>query len=71
MLRVAPKAASNRYPYLLSSCSRAQIFSSYIQMRQYVIWRSGEASMYTIFPSFIGGRVEFFDFHNGIMNLIE
>ena len=45
MLRVAPKAASNRYPYLLS--------------------------MYTIFPSFIGGRVAFFDFHNGIMNLIE
>ena len=45
MLRVAPKAASNRYPYLLS--------------------------MYTIFPSFIGGRVAFFDFYNGIMNLIE
>ena len=29
------------------------------------------ASMYTIFPSIIGGRVAFFDFHNGIMNLIE
>ena len=71
MLRVAPKAASNRYPYFLSSCGRAQIFLSYIQMRPYVIWRSGGASMYTIFPSFIGGRVAFFDFYNGIMNLIE
>ena len=71
MLRVAPKAASNRYPYLLSSCGRAQIILSYIQMRQYVIWRSGEASMYTIFPLIIGGRVAFFDFYNGIMNLIE
>ena len=29
------------------------------------------APMYTIFPSIIGGRVAFFDFHNGIMNLIE
>ena len=37
MLRVAPKAASNRYPYLFSSCNRAQISLPYIQMRQHII----------------------------------
>ena len=37
MLRVAPKAASNRYPYLFSSCGRAQISLPYIQMRQHII----------------------------------
>ena len=39
MVRVAPKAASNRYPYLFSNCGRAQIFLSYIQMRQHIILR--------------------------------
>ena len=29
-VRVAPKAASNRYPYLFSSYSRAQIYLPYI-----------------------------------------
>ena len=96
----SPKAVSNRYPYLFSSCGRAQIFLSYIQMRQHIILRKKgrmgsvvlrwirigipicflavvelnyylHQLMYTIFSVIIGGRVAFFDFYNGIMNLLE
>ena len=40
----------------------------YIQIRNISFGEEG-MTMYTIFLLIIGGRVAFFDFHNGIMNL--
>ena len=57
MLRVAPKAASNREPIC---------FLVVVEFKYYV-----PQPMYTLFLLFIGGRVAFFVFYNGIMNLLE
>ena len=40
--RVAPKAASNRYPYLFSHCCRAQIFKYYKSLRRHIILEEWE-----------------------------
>ena len=42
----------------------------YIQIWNITFWEDG-MTMYTIFSVIIGGRVAFFDFYNGIMNLLE
>ena len=57
MLRVAPKAASSRDPIC---------FLVVVEFKYYVL-----QPMYTLFSLFIGGRVAFFVFYNGIINLLE
>lgn len=42
-VRVAPKAASNRYPYLSYCCCRAQILAYYKQMRRHIIYTKGKS----------------------------
>ena len=42
----------------------------YIQIRN-ISFGEGGMTMYTMFSVIIGGRVAFFDFYNGIMNLLE
>ena len=43
--RVAPKAASNRYPYLFSHCCRAQIFKYYKSLRRHIILEEWERTV--------------------------
>ena len=38
IVRVAPKAASNRYPYLAYCCYRAQMFKYYKPLRRHIIY---------------------------------
>lgn len=38
---------------------------------QHIIFGKGDASMYIIFSAIIRIGVAFFDFHNGIINLLE
>ena len=57
MVRVAPKAASSRDPIC---------FLVVVEFKYYVL-----QPMYTLFSLFIGGRVAFFIFYNGIINLLE
>ena len=42
-VRVAPKAASNRYPYLVYCCCRAQILVYYKQMLRHIIYIEGKS----------------------------
>ena len=57
MVRVDPKAASSRDPIC---------FLVVVEFKYYVL-----QPMYTLFLLIIGGRVAFFDFYNGIINLLE
>ena len=57
MVRVDPKAASSRDPIC---------FLVVVEFKYYVL-----QPMYTLFLLIIGGRVAFFVFYNGIMNLLE
>ena len=41
--RVAPKAASNRYPYLFSHCCRAQMFKYYKLLCRHIIYTKGKS----------------------------
>ena len=44
-------------------------FNSYLRL--HIIFGKGDASMYIIFSAIIRIGVAFFDFHNGIINLLE
>ena len=42
-IRVAPKAALNRYPYLVYCCCRAQMFKYYKLLRRHIIYTEGKS----------------------------
>ena len=46
--RVAPKAASNRYPYLAYCSCRAQMFKYYKLLRRHIIYTEGKSGLETV-----------------------
>ena len=47
-IRVAPKAASNRYPYLAYCSCRAQMYKYYKLLRRHIIYTEGKSGLETV-----------------------